>query len=306
MGSVRGKRAQTAQPQQPNKRLKTSSHDEGAPSAEVDMLQMLPPELLLIIIGNLTPRECQPLRLTCKALRDLVNSTAADTLTVTNDMAQYIMLEQIKHCRSGTHVLSNGWVAQLLAKFPRIKKLDVKCSQSVLTLFSRHMVRDCLSSVPPGSVPLSRIFDLAENVKTNSRRHSAVLLCELLKFKVAQSLNSKPPGYDTMRQDVKQYVRADQLLTEHRIELQARVLELVDRVLTLKGHVDARAHEHYKYARDTLDDSLLALVSCLQPRHSKYAYQLLAKAADPAKAARGWRWVVVGCGEGRDKEETTN
>lgn len=31
------------------------------------------------------------------------------------------------------------------------------------------------------------------------------------------------------------------------------------------------------------------LVSCLQPRHSKYAYQLLAKAADPAKAARGWR-----------------
>jgi hypothetical protein len=73
-------------------------------------------------------------------------------------------------------------------------------------------------------------------------------------------------------------------------ELQQRVIELVEKVLTLKGHVDARAHEHYKYARDTLDDSLLQLVSCLQARHSKYAYQLLAKAADPAKAARGWRW----------------
>lgn len=84
---------------------------------------------------------------------------------------------------------------------------------------------------------------------------------------------------------------------------QQRVIELVEKVLTLKGHVDARAHENYKYARDTLDDSLLQLVSCLQARHSKYAYQLLAKAADPAKAARGWRcaagwWWCGGGGEG--------
>ncbi|GLC35656.1 tRNA splicing endonuclease subunit sen2 [Pleodorina starrii] len=288
---MRVKRTQAAPSQQPNKRHKTCPQEEGAPSSEVDMLQMLPQEMLHLVIGNLTPRECQPLRLTCKALRDVVNAQVADTLTVTNDMAQYLVLEQVKHSRSGAHNLSNGWVARLLAKFPKIKNLDVKCSQNVLTLFSRHMVRDCLGSVPPGSVPLARIFDLADHVKTNSRRHSAVLICELIKFKVAQSLTSKPPGYEAMRQDIKQYGRADQLLTEHRIELQARVIELVEKVLTLKGHVDARAHEHYKYARDTLDDSLLQLVSCLQPRHSKYAYQLLAKAADPAKAARGWRWL---------------
>lgn len=48
-----------------------------------------------------------------------------------------------------------------------------------------------------------------------------------------------------------------QLLAEHRVELQTRVIELVEKVLTLKGHADARAHEHFKYARDTLDDSLL-------------------------------------------------
>ncbi len=41
------------------------------------------------------------------------------------------------------------------------------------------------------------------------------------------------------------------------MELQTRVIELVEKVLTLKGHADARAHEHFKYARDTLDDSLL-------------------------------------------------
>ncbi len=84
-----------------------------------------------------------------------------------------------------------------------------------------------------------------------------------------------------------------QLLVDHRQQLQAAVMELVEKVLTLKGHTDARAHEHFKYARDTLDDSLLELVSCLQPRHSKFGYQLLAKSADPAKAARGWR-----CGPG--------
>lgn len=80
-----------------------------------------------------------------------------------------------------------------------------------------------------------------------------------------------------------------QLMTDYRMEAPAKVLELVDRVLGLKGHADARAHEHFKYARDTLDDSLLQLVCCLQPRHSKFAYQLLAKAADPGKAAHGWR-----------------
>ncbi|GIL64394.1 hypothetical protein Vafri_18228 [Volvox africanus] len=288
---MRGKRAQAAPSQQPNKRQKTCPQEEGASSSDIDMLQMLPPEMLSLVIGNLTPRECQPLRLTCKALCEVVNTQVADTLTVTTDMAQHLVLEQVKHSRSGAHILSNGWVARLLAKFPKVKNLDVKCSQNVLTLFARHMVRDCLGSSPPGSVPLSRIFDLADHVKTNSRRHSAVLICELIKFKVAQSLTSKPPGYEAMRQDIKQYGRADQLLTEHRIELQARVIELVEKVLTLKGHVDARAHEHYKYARDTLDDSLLQIVSCLQPRHSKYAYQLLAKAADPAKAARGWRWL---------------
>ncbi|KAG2500561.1 hypothetical protein HYH03_001332 [Edaphochlamys debaryana] len=284
--------ASTGQPAAPlAKRLRPTPNEDGSASGDVDLLQGLPPELVFIVLGNLAPRECQALRLTCKSLRDLVNVAVADTLTVTNDMAQYLLLEQMKHSRAQSHALSNGWVANLLAKFPRIKKLDVKCTQGVLTLFARHMVRDCLGSQPPGGVPLSRIFDLADNVKTNSRRHSAVLLCELIKFKVAQSLTSKPPGYDAMRQDVKQYVRADQLLTEHRIELQTRVIELVEKVLTLKGHADARAHEHFKYARDTLDDSLLQLVSCLQPRHSKYAYQLLAKAADPAKAARGWRWL---------------
>ncbi|GIL92734.1 hypothetical protein Vretimale_11755 [Volvox reticuliferus] len=288
---MKGKRAQAAPSQQPNKRQKTCPQEEGGSSSDIDMLQMLPPEMLYLVIGNLTPRECQPLRLTCKALCEVVNTQVADTLTVTTDMAQHLVLEQVKHSRSGAHILSNGWVARLLAKFPKVKNLDVKCSQNVLTLFARHMVRDCLGSSPPGSVPLSRIFDLADHVKTNSRRHSAVLICELIKFKVAQSLTSKPPGYEAMRQDIKQYGRADQLLTEHRIELQARVIELVEKVLTLKGHVDARAHEHYKYARDTLDDSLLQIVSCLQPRHSKYAYQLLAKAADPAKAARGWRWL---------------
>eukprot|EP00198_Chlamydomonas_reinhardtii_P010512 XP_001699849.1 predicted protein [Chlamydomonas reinhardtii] len=282
---------QDALQQQPSKRLRTAPHEDVSSSGDTDLLQMLPPELLLVVVGNLTPRECQPLRLTCKGLRDVVDSAVADTLTVTNDIAQYLVLEQSKQFEQGGASVSNGWVARFLAKFPRIKKLDVKCSQSVLTLFARHMVRDSLGSVPQGALPLGRIFDLAENVKTNSRRHSAVLLCELIKFKVAQSLTSKPPGYDAMRNDVKQYIRADQLLTEHRLELQQRVIELVEKVLTLKGHVDARAHENYKYARDTLDDSLLQLVSCLQARHSKYAYQLLAKAADPAKAARGWRWL---------------
>lgn len=178
------------------------------------MLQLLPPELLHVVVGNLTPRECRGLRQTCKALRDLVNTSVADTLTVTNDIAQYLMLEQVKHAEHAYvgQPISNGWVARLLAKFPRIKKLDVKCSQSVLTTFARHMVRDCLGSTQQaGALPLSRIFDLADNVKTNSRRHSAVILCELMKFKVAQSLTSKPPGYDSMRNDVKQYVRADQV-----------------------------------------------------------------------------------------------
>lgn len=207
---MRGKRAQPAATQQPNKRLKTCPQEEGSPFSDMDMLQMLPPEMLHLVLGNLTPRECQPLRLTCKALRDIANTQVADTLTVTNDMAQYLMLEQVKHSRAAGHILHNGWVARLLAKFPKIMNLDVKCSQNVLTLFARHMVRDCLAH-PPEVVPLSRIFDLADHVKTNSRRHSAVLICELIKFKVAQSFTSKPPGYEAMRQDIKQYGRADQV-----------------------------------------------------------------------------------------------
>lgn len=213
MGSTRGSKrgAASAQQQQPSKRLRTAPHEDVSSSGDTDLLQMLPPELLLVVVGNLTPRECQPLRLTCKGLRDVVDSAVADTLTVTNDIAQYLVLEQSKQFEQGGASVSNGWVARFLAKFPRIKKLDVKCSQSVLTLFARHMVRDSLGSVPQGALPLGRIFDLAENVKTNSRRHSAVLLCELIKFKVAQSLTSKPPGYDAMRNDVKQYIRADQV-----------------------------------------------------------------------------------------------
>ncbi|PNH10687.1 hypothetical protein TSOC_002566 [Tetrabaena socialis] len=293
MGSTRGKRSATAAgpSQTSNKRQRTTPNEDGA-AFDADLLcDVLPPELLLLVVGNLSPRECQPLRLTCKSLRDLVNTAGAETLTVTNDIAQHLLLEQAKHCRTATHVLSSGWVARLLAKFPRIKKLDVKCSQSVLTMFARHMVRDCLGSTPPGAVPLSRIFDLAENVKTNSRRHSAVLLCELIKFKVAQSLTSKPPGYDAMRQDVKQYVRADQLLAEHRIELQTRVVELVEKVLTLKGHAEARAHENFKYARDTLDDSLLQLVSCLQPRHSKWLFYFLARQKQAEAAIEAYKVV---------------
>jgi hypothetical protein len=209
------------------KRYKTGPSQGGAASASgsasgsaLDILQSLPPELLLLIVSNLNPRECQPLRLTCKGLRDIVNSAAADTLTVTDDLAQHLLQEQAKHGEGALDdvdaggkdgkELGNGWVGRLLAKFPRVKSLDVKCSQSTLTLFAKHMVRDSMLS-GPAAVPLQRIVELADNVKTNSRRHSAVLLCELLKAKVAHSLVAKPPNYEAMRHDPKAYNKAEQV-----------------------------------------------------------------------------------------------
>lgn len=276
----------------PAKRARVAAGGDGKAEDHGDLgvlLTQLPQELQLLIVGYLEPRECASLRLCCKALCSLLDANVPHTLTVTNAMAQHALLNAAAHYRKGgsSAVGTGGWVSRLLQKFPTITHLEIKCSQPVLTIVARHLVRD--SSISEAAVSEARLLQLADNVRTNSRRHSAVLLCELLKLRVAEGVPA--PRAPTLDRVMFGKAEQQQQLTDYRLEAPKKVIELVDRVLQLKGHADAKAHEHFKYARDTLDDSLLQLVACLQPRHSKFAYQLLAKAADPAKAARGWRWL---------------
>lgn len=181
-----------------------ASSSSGPRPAQPDLTQ-LPQELLLLIVGNLTPRECHGLRLSCRVLRSLLDANVATTLTVTNSIAQYVLLAEQQHYRSGVMGSSNGWVSALLQKFPAVKQLDVKCTQAVLAIFAKHLVRDC--GRPAGQVSLERVLQLAENVLTNSRRHSAVLLCELLKLKVAESV----PAPRALGLDRMMYGKAEQV-----------------------------------------------------------------------------------------------
>ena len=272
----------------------------------VDPLAELPSELLLLIIGNLSPRERRPLRLSSRYLCSTINKTA-DTLTVCNDMAQFMMHaeREVKQPHSNVQMPahlgafyphdrwqhSSNWVEDLLVKFPAIKYLDIKCSQQTLTTFSRHLVRDVLK--PHSRLDQQLVHTLAENVRTNSRRHSAVLLCELLKHRTAELVSMR--GTTTNFIDPKNP-------TDPQAKVWRECIELVEQVLALKGSTDAKNHELFKYARDTLDDTLLELSCCLQAKHSKLAYALLSKSADPAKAARGWRWLFYCLAQQRQAE----
>jgi hypothetical protein len=177
----------------PAKRARVAAGDGLAGGAEgVDLLKshltQLPQEMQLLIVGCLTPRECAALRLSCKSMCSLADANVPHTLTVTNAMAQHALLCEADHYRKrgSSAIGTGGWVSRLLQKFPTITHLQIRCSQPVLTIVARHLVRD--SSLSEAAVSEARLLLLADNVRTNSRRHSAVLLCELLKLRVAEGV----------------------------------------------------------------------------------------------------------------------
>lgn len=223
---------------------------------------------------------------------------------VCNDMAQFVINAEreatSRHNGLGTSLFdvqpsrwthSNGWVERLLTKFPNICYLDIKCTQQTLTTFSRHLVRD--TSKPASSLPRNLVHTLAHNVRTFSRRHSAVLLCELLKHRASELVALR--GNTTNFIDPKS-------TTDAQAKLWQDCITLVEEVLSLKGSTEAKNHEQFKYARDTLDDTLMELACCLQSKHSKFSNALLSKAADPSKAARGWRWLFYCLAQQRQAE----
>ena len=229
---------------------------------------------------------------------------SSSACAVCNDMAQFIInAERESTCRQtgaatsmfdgqpARWVHSNNWVEGLLVKFPNIRYLDIKCTQQTLTTFSRHLVRDVMK--PNSNLPKALVHTLAHNVRTFSRRHSAVLLCELLKHRASELIAAR--GNTTNFIDPKSP-------TDPQAKLWQDCITLVEEVLSLKGNTEAKNHEQFKYSRDTLDDTLLELACCLQSKHSKFSNALLSKAADPSKAARGWRWLFYCLAQQRQAE----
>lgn len=205
----------------------------------------LPEELLLLIGSKLTPRQQHPWRSSCKYVRETFAKTA-DTLTLTSDMAQFLVggptppihvplhtvgdsahpaLPQPATSTHSTRHPGTIWLDTVLRKLPGLLWLSVKCSATTLILFSRRLV-ECANG-PALAV------GFASHLRSMSRRHAAILLCEVMKH---HAFMSKFP----------------------------EALELVDQINKLQSNRLALNQDGFKYARDTLDEALVDCVCVLQ------------------------------------------
>lgn len=192
----------------------------------------LPEELLLLVGSKLLTREQHAFRTSCRSIRDTFNKTA-DTLTLTPDIAQFLlgnsstprMLHGSLPTASAWRHPGTIWLESLLNKLPGLLWLSVKCSAATLILFSRRLL-ECTNGAALAT-------GFASHLKSMSRRHAAILLCEVMKNYACRNRFSE-------------------------------ALELVDQVNKLQSNRLALNQDGFKYARDTLDEALVDCVCVLQ------------------------------------------